>query len=153
MEYDSIRQIVRGLIILILISSAIVTKFITKSIGNIRLSKMANNLFKILIFFIFLRISSIFLDTYFSPDLGIFSTLVGIIFYLYIFYILFNFYKNLNIVDKNVDTGQGSIIYSKRINNTKVSNLIDELFDELKLNKNKAEVLHNSIEKELKQYE
>lgn len=153
MELEYFIQIRRFIILVLLFSSALVTRLITKLIDNYRLSKLFNKLFKLLTFFLIMRIIAFGLDKVIYPGWDLFSTIVGLATYLSLFLLIFSFYYKLRQRNQISLADSNSIIYSNRLDKDKVNNLINSLFDELRVNQGKAHILHASIENSLKKYD
>lgn len=150
---DDTKSVVRVLMVIILLGCAIISKLITKIIGNSRLSRLADSLFKVLIIVVIFKALSAWLDTLVLPEFAIFSTLASLVSYFFIFLLLLKLYISLKLRENELNKTEGSILYYKRLDKKKLSTLIDGVFDELRSNQNKTEMLHISIKNDLRNYD
>lgn len=150
MELAQFRELAGYIVTALLLGCAITTKLITKVIGHRLLSQSINKVFKRLLLVVALRFIASFVDNYFHFRLPYFSTAVGIGLFVYLFFVLLQFYMTLKKREDEIHKTEGSILYVPPLDKQKIQNLIDGLFHELSANKRKTTDLQKDIESTLK---
>jgi hypothetical protein len=128
----------------------IAAKLIAREIGNSRLSWLINRLFVALGLFLVGLVGGATLDSLFRFKVAFITSGVNIGFWSYILYLLLRFFFRLR--NDNAEfhrTDGGATPNPFYINKPRVRDLLDEMFDELKINMRKTDKLKKEMSKHL----
>lgn len=148
LDNEQITTILRIVVVGILAICAIVTRKITNLVGNTRLSKMAKRLERVFVLVVIARALATYIDANIGFEIGFFSNIVNTSFYLAILYLLIRLYRRLKADIAEIHQSGGVYPNPAYIDKKKVSQIFDELFDELKINIEKT----NKLERQMRSH-
>lgn len=132
---EMMTTVLRLVVFVLLMYCAWETWRIANLVQNRRLIRLTNRLFRAFIIVAIARLVAAALDAWFSYyAIGVFSNIVNNGFYLFIAFLLVRQRRRLQIDQITIDiTGGKQVPNPKYINKSRVTGLIDELLDELKI--------------------
>lgn len=147
---EAIRGVVRLIWIIVVGASCLTTNLIARQIGNRRLKKLIMRISAALGVFIALLASSVLIDNFMQFRVAYLTSSVNILFWSYILFVLIRFCLRLKNDNAEIQiTGGNSVPNPKFINKTKLSVLLDEMFNEIQYNIAKTDKLERQMKREL----
>lgn len=147
LEFFDTKTALRIGLVLIVLGCAVMTHLIAGQIGNTTLKAMTKKVFIVFVVVFFLRVIAAYVDFRLAFEIGFFSSAVTYGFNLILLYWLFRIYWKLRTNDLELHkTDEAVILNPKYINKRRLSEILDEMFRELKINMSKTDELKSLVD-------
>lgn len=146
LDTENTKHILRIGLVAIIMSCAVVTRWVVNLIHSPRLRRMARRLFWMFVIFSALKMIAAGLDTYLNFEVAWFSTAVTYMFDLWILWLVYKLYRRFKVQEYEIHkSGEAPVRNPKWIDRQRVSELTNELLDELQINITRTNHLEKNI--------